>query len=216
MKDRSEKSFVKIVENIWYHYKWAIIIGGLALVMLIAGIAQLASKKAPDVFIYHVSSEGVTVKSVERLTDSLSEIASDYNRDGVVNVDFKEEIYIPDVISAGEGQLSVTDSFNLELFAGECVIYIMDESFYLGNRDYMVDLVDVLGYVPKAAYDDKALLLSQLPAYESTPGLMDLPEESFICVRKERVGLNEMDETIYANNLEFFRKFVEFASYSES
>lgn len=214
MKNYSDKSFVKMVENIWYHYKWAIIIGSLALVMLIAGLMQLASQKAPDVFIYHVSSEGVTVKSVERLTDSLSELASDYNRDGVVNVDFKEEIYVPDAISAGEGQLSVTDSFNLELFAGECVIYIMDESFYLGNRDYMVDLVDVLGYVPVGAYDDKALLLSQLPAYESTPGLMDLPAESFICIRKERIGLNEMDESVYANNLDFFRKFVEFASYS--
>ena len=49
MKEQN-KSLVKIVENIWYHYKWAIIIGFLAAVMLIAGVSQLASKKEPDVF----------------------------------------------------------------------------------------------------------------------------------------------------------------------
>ena len=127
MTDKNEKSLVKFFENIWYHYKWTIIIGAAALVMLIAGLAQLASKKQPDVFIYHVSKSGITANSIDKLTDSLSAFAVDYNGDGIVNVDYKEEIYVPGVISTAQGQLSVTDSFNLELFAGECVIYIMDE-----------------------------------------------------------------------------------------
>ncbi len=215
MTDKNEKSLVKFFENIWYHYKWTIIIGFAALVMLVAGLSQLASKKQPDVFIYHVSKSGITASSVDKLTESLSAFAVDYNGDGIVNVDYKEEIYVPGVMSTAQGQLSVTDSFNLELFAGECVIYIMDESFYLGNKDYMVDLVDILGYLPESAYDDKSLLLSELPAYKITPGLCDLPADSFICVRKNRVGLNEMDKEVYQNNLEYFRRFVSFLSYEK-
>ena len=216
MKEQNEKSLVKSVENIWYHYKWAILIGTFFILVFIVCFCQMKSNKKPDVFIYHVSSQGLTANSVEKLTDSLSAFSDDYNNDGYVTVDYKEEIYIPDVISTGQGTLSVTDSFNLELFAGECVIYIMDESFYEGNIDFMADLEDVLGYIPEYAYDEKSLLLSQLPAYKNVLGLCDLPDESFVCVRKERVGLNEMDKTVYLNNIEYFKKFVEFVSYSES
>ena len=215
MKEHSEKSLVKFFENIWYHYKWAILICSFFVIILIIGTVQSFSNKKPDVFIYHVADRGIIANSVEDLTESLSEFAFDYNGDGAVTVDFKEEIYIPDVISAGQGQLSVTDSFNLELFAGECVIYIMDESFYRGNTEFMVELEDILGYLPESAYDNKALLLSQLPAYSTIPGLRDLPAESFICVRKERVGLNEMDEDVYENNLDYFRRFVEFVMSAE-
>ena len=210
MREHNEKSLVKFVENIWYHYKWAILLCCFFAFVFIAGTIQSLSNKKPDVFIYHVAAQGITASSVEKMTDSLSEFAIDYNGDGTVTVDYKEEIYIPEVISAGQGQLSVTDSFNLELFAGECVIYIMDESFYRGNSDFMVNLSDVLGYKPGFAYDDKALLLADLPAYENVPGLCDLPAESFVCVRKDRVGLNEMDSDNYENNLDYFRRFVEF------
>ena len=215
MKENNKNSLVKFIENIWYHHKWTIIIGFAAAVMLIAGLSQLASKKQPDVFIYHVSKSGITAASVDKLTGSLSAFAVDYNEDGIVNVDYKEEIYVPGVISTAQGQLSVTDSFNLELFAGECVIYIMDESFYLGNKNFMVNLVDVLGYLPDSAYDDKSILLSDLPAYKTVSGLCDLPADSFICVRKNRIGLNEMDKDVYENNLEYFKRFVHFLSYEK-
>lgn len=213
MNENRENSLIKFAENIWYHYKWAIMIVSFFVVVLVVCITQQMSNKKPDVFIYHVSSAGLTATSVENLRDCLSGFAVDYNGDGVVNVDYKEEIYIADTISVAGGQLSVTDSFNLELFAGECVIYIMDESFYKGNSDYMVSIEDILGYLPDGAYDDKALLLSELPAYKTAPGLCDLPRESFICVRKKRIGLNEMDSKDYDNNLDYFRKFVEFLTY---
>ena len=214
MKEQSEKSLVKFFENIWYHYKWVILICCFFAFVFVVGTVQMVSNKNPDVFIYHVAAQGITKNSIDSLTDNLSTFAEDYNEDGHVTVDYKEEIYVPNAISSGQGQLSVTDSFNLELFAGECVIYIMDESFYRGNSDFMVDLVDILGYVPESAYDSKALLLSELPAYGNTPGLRDLPAESFICVRKERIGINEMDDEVYDNNLDYLRKLVGFLSYS--
>lgn len=210
MNSKKETSLVKFIENIWYHYKYVILISLAVLVMLFVGISQMVAKKAPDVFIYHVSSYGITAKSIDELTETLASFADDYNDDGAVTVDYKEEIYVPDVKATVNGELSVTDSFNLELFAGDCVIYIMDESFYKGNRDYMVKLEDILGYVPSGAYDDKALLLSELPAYETTPGLCGLPADSFICVRQRRVGFKEADKDVYDNNVDYFKRLVEF------
>lgn len=212
MDSRRETSLVKFIENVWYHYKYVILISLALLVMLFVGISQMASKKEPDVFIYHVSSFGITAKSVDELKSSLESFADDYNGDGSINVDYKEEIYVQNVTSAAAGEVSVTDSFNLELFAGDCVIYIMDESFYKGNREYMADLEDVLGYRPIGAYDEKALLLSSMPAYRTTPGLCDLPSDSFICIRQKRVGLNETDTDTYSNNVKYFKRFVEFLS----
>lgn len=84
-------------------------------------------------------------------------IAKDYNGDGTVNIDFKEEVYIPEMMNSKPNELSSSDKFNLELALGDCVIYIMDESFYRGNKQYMCDLEDVLGYLPDAAYDDRAI-----------------------------------------------------------
>ena len=79
--------------------------------------------------------------------------AKDYNGDGVVTVDFKEEVYIPEMVNSKPNELSSSDKFNLELALGDCVIYIMDESFYRGNKDYMCDLKEILGFLPEAYYD---------------------------------------------------------------
>ena len=109
------------------------------------------------------------------------------------------------------GELSVTESFNLELALGECIIYIMDKSFYEGNRQYMADLESTIGYMPECAYDEKAIILSDLPAYKKVPGLYDFPPESYICLRDKRVG---MEEDNYNNHVDYFKKLVEFEDFN--
>ena len=137
-------------------------------------------------------------------------IAKDYNGDGTVNIDFKEEVYIPEMINSSPNELSSSDKFNLELAIGDCVIYIMDESFYRGNKQYMCDLEDVLGYLPDMAYDDRALLLSALPAYKTVPGLRDFDPNSYLCLRQKRVG---MKDSVYDAHVDFFKRLVEFVEF---
>ncbi len=210
MNDTEPKTFAKKVENIWYHYKFVIIAVCAALIMFGFAFAQSVSKKEPDISVYHISQTGLTASSKDNFCESMKLIAKDYNGDGVVTVDFKEEVYIPEMVNSKPNELSSSDKFNLELALGDCVIYIMDESFYRGNKDYMCDLKEILGFLPEASYDDKALLLSKLPAYRTVPGLRDFEPDSYICLRKKRVGMND-DE--YAAHVDFFKNLAEFVEF---
>ena len=213
MQDKKTFNFVKFVDNIWYHYKYVILLLIAAIIILSVLIFQSVTQKQPDIFVYHISTEGLTASSKDNFRNSMALIAEDYNGDGFVTVDLKEEVYVPASAEAYvQGGLSVTESFNLELALGECIIYIMDESFYNGNKQYMADIEAAIGYLPDYAVENNAILLSDLPAYRKMPGLMDLPAESYVCIRERRTG---MDEDAYNAHIDYFKKLVEFVDYKQ-
>ena len=210
MNDTKPQTLAKKIENLWYYEKYVILAILAALIMVGFALAQSLSKKTPDIAVYHISQIGLTASSQDNFRESMKLIAKDYNGDGTVNIDFKEEVYIPEMINSSPNELSSSDKFNLELAMGDCVIYIMDESFYRGNKQYMCDLEDVLGYLPDMAYDDRALLLSALPAYKTVPGLRDFDPNSYLCLRQKRVG---MKDSVYDAHVDFFKRLVEFVEF---
>lgn len=210
MNDTKPQTLAKKIENLWYHEKYVILAILAALIMVGFALAQSLSKKTPDIAVYHISQIGLTASLQDNFRESMKLIAKDYNGDGTVNIDFKEEVYIPEMINSSPNELSSSDKFNLELAMGDCVIYIMDESFYRGNKQYMCDLEDVLGYLPDMAYDDRALLLSALPAYKTVPGLRDFDPNSYLCLRQKRVG---MKDSVYDAHVDFFKRLVEFVEF---
>ena len=135
-------------------------------------------------------------------------VSEDYNEDGVITVDLKEEVYIPSLQTVqAYGEMSVTESFNLELALGECMIYIMDKSFYMGNKQYMKNLDEVIGYIPEFAFDEKAILLSDFPGYKNLPGFHDFAPESYLCLREKRTGMNE---DAYNAHIDCLKNLVEY------
>lgn len=213
MNDTKPRGFKKNVENIWYHYKYVILIALAALIMVSVALAQSISKKDPDISVYHISTVGLTASSQDNFRESMKLIADDYNGDGQVVIDFKEEVYVPEKVNTNPNELSASDRFNLELALGDCVVYIMDGTFYRGNKDYMCTLESVLGSAPDYAYDDCAIRLCDLPGYKYLPGLQDFEENSYLCLRKKRSG---MDDDVYAAHVNFFKKLVQtLPSYSD-
>ena len=208
MNTSNPKSFIKFVDNLWYHYKYVIIIVLASIIVLSIALFNTFSQKEPDIFIYHISTQGLTAVSKENFTKTMSLAAKDYNGDGVVTVDLKEEVYTPSLHTVqAYGQLTVTESFNLELALGECMIYIMDRNFYEGNKQYMKRLDEAIGYMPEFAYEDKAILLSDLPGYRNLPGLHDFANESYLCLREKRTG---MDENAYNAHMDFLKNLIEY------
>ncbi len=210
MNDTKPRGFRKNMENIWYHYKYVILVALAALLMFSVAFAQSFSKKEPDISVYHISTVGLTASSQDNFRESMKLIADDYNGDGRVVIDFKEEVYVPEKVNANPNELSASDRFNLELALGDCVIYIMDGTFYRGNKDYMCTLESVLGYLPDCAYDECAIRLCDLSGYANIPGLRDFDEDSYLCLRKKRSG---MDEAVYAAHADYFKKLVEFTDF---
>ena len=201
------KGFAKNVENIWYHYKYVILIALAALIMIGVATFQMVTRKDPDVFIYHASTRGLSLASQDSFLGAMRSVASDYNGDGEVVVDFKEDIYIPNEVKTSENAMTATESFNHELAYGECLIYIMDRSFFNGNKQFMADLSDVLDEVPEYAIDGRGILLKDLPGYNKLAGLGDFEDESYLCLRAKKRGMNE---DYYAQHEDFFKKLVEY------
>lgn len=209
MNNSKPKSFIKYIDNIWYHYKYVIVIVFVAIIVFSIALFQTLSQKEPDIFVYHISTQGLTASSKESFSKTMALAAKDYNEDGIVTVDLKEEVYTPSLQTVqAYGQLSVTESFNLELALGECMIYIMDKSFYEGNKQYMKRLDEAIGYIPEFAYEDKAILLSDLPGYKDLPGLHDFAPESYLCLREKRTGMNE---DAYNAHMDFLKNLVEYS-----
>ena len=72
-------------ENIWYHYKWVIIIGGVVILFLIVSLGQLFSNSEPDVNILHVGPMYISVDAAEEIEKTVATLSDDYNGDGEIN-----------------------------------------------------------------------------------------------------------------------------------
>ena len=207
-------SFLKWIDNFWYHYKAAVIVGAFVTVALAIGFAQFFSKKSPDVFIYYVGHGKLSdVASDEFKMQMKDYFADDYNDDGHVVVDYKEDAFV--MVSTDEGnryvydpsaQMTETQRFNLELGLGDCVVYIMEPAFFNANTDYIADFMDVLGYEPKNTISGKGIKVSDLKAYRNT-ALNRYPADYVLCISRKKSGFSD---EYYNGNLEFFKNLVEY------
>lgn len=211
---REKMTFLKWIDNFWYHNKAAVIIGFFALIILVVGSVQFFSKKNPDVFIYFVGHGKLSdVASDDFREDMEIYFASDYNGDGKVVVDYKEDAFV--MVEAQDGnryvydpnaQMSETQRFNLELGMGECVVYIMEPAFFNANLDYIADLEDVLGEIPKNGISGKGIKVGDLKAYRNT-ALNRYPSDYVICMARKKQSFSD---EYYKGNAEFFKNLVQY------
>jgi hypothetical protein len=176
--------------------------------MISVATCQAVSKKTPDVFVYHISTKGLSVAAKEHFIQNVELVAGDYNNDGAVKADFKEDVYIPDQISTVQTGLSATDSFNFELALGDCIIYIMDKNFFESNKEYMADLSEITGVNIDNVVDGKGIKISDLPSYKKLSGLAYFKDE-YISIKKKKDGMNEKE---YNNHVLFFEALLNYGS----
>lgn len=74
------------LQNIWYHYKWAILGGLFGIVVLTVLIVQMITKEKPDYQICMATTTLVPEAVVEKLEEALSACGDDLNGDGEVVV----------------------------------------------------------------------------------------------------------------------------------
>ena len=214
MKFKGEQvSFLGWIDNVWYHYKWPIIIGAFALVILFVGTFQFATREQHDVFIYVAGETGLAAADADAFMHEMEVFSSDSSGDGKKIVDMKFDKFV--MVEKANGkkelynpneQLSATERFNLELASGECVVYILQKEFFNGNVDYFASFEETLGYVPENAIKGKGIKLSDLKAYKATMTLGYFPEDYVICLADKE---NRIDEDYYDGNVQFLKNLIE-------
>ena len=220
-EDKRPLSFTARLSNLWYYYKWFILLGLVAVILLGTAMCQMIAKKSPDAMIMYAGPAAIPAESYQTFDRTLAEIMrEDYNGDGYKVVDFMENTFLmyepegqnQNVVYNVTGQSETQKRFQIEIAMGSSVIYILDETLYQTIKDVLLPLKDALGYQPQGAIDDYGIRLNSLAAYQKT-AVCYLPGDSILCVRAKRdsnIIKSNDDEAYYRANLSYFRDLVEY------
>lgn len=213
------------LENIWYHYKWSIIFGGLLVVFIVISLTQLLSTKDPDVTIMHVGPMYISSDAAATIETTVAKLSDDYNDDGEVKV----EILDITINKFGSSDSSVDpvnydhnnkglQRFQTEIRAGDTVIYALDKEFFdiCVEEDLLTPLDEVIddAYMPEKTVDGYGIYLSDLNASE-LEGLDKIPETAILCLRRSP----DKDEIKYGRTMEEWKgnrdTFVNIVKYGQ-
>ncbi len=208
--------------NLWYQHKWAIILGGVALIMLVVLIFMLANDKKEDVNIIYVGPEPV-IHKVGEMTEKIGLICDDYNGDGEVVLNFPTIIYQneaqreklkdthPEKLITTQANADALGQFQAQLMSGALTIYLLDPELYENSaKSLCVPLSEILGDTSGLkeglVYDDRAISFSKTTFAIRYEEFDVLPADTVMCI----VKTVNTDKELYANSCDLFKSIVEF------
>ena len=195
------------IENIWYHYKWAIILGGLIIAFVAIALVQFLSNKEPDVRIMHVGPMYISPAANDKIEATLAPMSGDYNDDGEVNINIlditinKFSVEGSDVVYNYDKNNEGYTRFQTEIRAGDSIIYLLDEPYFnvcveeglLTPFDEIIDDA----YMPENVISGCGVKISDLDAHK-LDGLSSIPDTAILCIRRSP----EKDEISYGRTMD--------------
>ena len=187
--------FGRVLENLWYHYKFQIVAGVVLLTVLIVCLVQCVGRGTnPDYILCYAgrkdlhptASNTAQADMASSLTGFLTE--QSLTGEGV-------EIY-PYLITDGSTDMAVqsynkTNLENLrnELALANTYLFFLDESLFLtqtktGEERYLVSVDAYLtaGKTPEVTPDGYGVYLRSL-SLSTLPGFCELPDDTVVCLR---------------------------------
>lgn len=205
-KIQGVKSFFS---NIWYHYKWHILIGLMMLVAVVVATAQCVAKDEPDVTILFIGNADIGEDRNAIMAD-FGHVVRDVDGDGQKALSFA---YF------GLTDSATSSRFQTEVVAGDHHIYIVNDDYYkkLVGNGVLASLESVLGYVPEGAMEDGYGIRIKYLHIGETDGFDMIERNSIICLRtNSSLGANYKNGTpLYKNNVDFFRTLLEYKREAE-
>lgn len=200
-----ENKFAKWLENYWYHYKWhTIIVLFFAVVIGVCGY-QYFTREVPDVYIMYAGPEYISAGDVVRIKSAFKENMEDYNEDGEKGITLVTLTCVSDekraaleAAAAESGESFYIDmeansqniqQFDMEIFAGEAVVCLLDPSLYerVHSEGGFMTLTDILSEEELAnveLYDESGIYLGSTKFGKYYTAMSDLPDDTILCIRK--------------------------------
>ncbi|MBO4277184.1 MAG: hypothetical protein J5925_02155 [Clostridia bacterium] len=193
-KKEERRTFGEWFGDLWYRYKWLLIICALLAVFLIISLAQIIGAKDADIKILYVGPEYLNEKARERLFESIASLAPDYDGDGEVNTDLLDIMIRryydesdPENYIRYDKDLESNKRFQTEIRAGDAVIYILDSVYYKKSVEegILAKLTEVLPpeAMPAEVYGEYGVELGKIDA-RLLPGFDVLPGDLVLCIRR--------------------------------
>jgi len=189
-------------ENFWYHHKWkTIIISFVAVVAIICGV-QMSRQDNPDIYVMYAGPAFVTTNEARSVQDAMKQIMEDYNGDGkkvLLLADFN--YYTPEQIEEERqkaladgveltvdnyGNSQAYEQFEMEVIAGESVIYILDPALYenVKRAGGLLPLSEFGDAASAAAIDEYGIRLSETKFAQYFSAMDVFPEDAVLCIRR--------------------------------
>ncbi len=226
-KIHSEEDEIKkgnLWDNIWYRYKYAIIIGAILLVIAIVLIVQVASKKDDDIKIVYAGPTFIAdTETRNSLTTIFSTVAKDYNGDGELIINITSNVILnsvqineedeegrkPNATQVGQNQ-QLLNTFKQQMQSGDFTIYLVDRQLYEESlKGVFVNLEQVTGMDidDSIMYDEYSLYLKDTDFGSYYKGLNKLPDDTLVLVLQKTVFADSDD---YNNSIEFLKELLAF------
>lgn len=208
--------------NIWYRYKWAIIIGGILLFIAIVLIVQIAMKKDDDIKIVYAGPTYIAdAETMNSFNNVFSTIASDYNGDGEIIINITSNVILnsqqltkedengkkPNAAQIGNNE-SLLNTFKQQMQSGDFTIYLIDKGLYEESlKGVFVNIDEALGIdVPEdIKYDEYSIYLKKTEFGSYYDALDKLPDDTLALVIQKTVFA---DDEEYNNSIDFLKKLI--------
>ena len=161
--------FFKWLDNLWYHYKWHILIGLFVLVTVAVCVAQCAGREKYDALFVYAGDHIFSGEERDALSNSLgSALAQDYDKDGKKTV----QLVTFTIFSEGAQPIGSADAerdLSNYLNTGECSVWLVSPYVYESSRlaERAVPLSETFGEdIPEGNVDGIAVVLQKTAFYK--------------------------------------------------
>ena len=212
-------------ENVWYRHKWAIILGGAALAMILILCLSMCRTEKKDINIIYIGPEYDVsyVENLDAMKEKFQLICPDYDENG------ESEVGVPNMICRSPEQLDkyaqenpnfdmgpmrtenskTLETFSAQLMSGQLTIYLMDPYFYDNYaKQACVPISEILGYEADSEllYNEKAIYFSKTEFAKHFSEFDVLPDDTLMCV----VKTVNTDTKLFENSCDYVKRVVEF------
>ncbi len=232
---KNQSAFLKWLDNLWYHYKWPIIVGAFILFTLVVCLVQCSSREKYDLNITFAGAKILNNTEQDGLRASLeSVIPSDFDGDGkrtaqlvtygIFTEDDLKQLYTA-VNSEGDAvvdhfaynnarkqSIDEGNAFATFVKTGECAVWFVSPYVYETYHMSQIStpLQEVFGMVPDSAADEYAVRLSETDFYQYYSAARVLPENTLVLLTRNYVYGKTSDEDSYVFYTEMFRAIINF------
>ena len=216
-------------ENLWYQYKWGIIIGAVLLITAVVFIVSEVTQPEYDMYVAYAGplyADGETKYAIDY---AFGEMLDDYNSDGEKLFNFAGITYQNEeqrkqtaeemkenygIIQSTDANYKALDTIRSQMMSGVVAIYLMDLELYRENAAMMMDLSSIVeGIDPSIMAGESGVYFKKTDFYkymsqtEKGAGLKNLPNDTVLCILPR---LTTMDKELHANSLTLVEEILKF------
>lgn len=221
-------------ENFWYHHKWKTLIISFSVIVLLICTLQMCTQNAYDIYIMYAGPGYMTPNETRSAQDTFKQLIPDHDGDGsrsvmlsIINYMNQEQIEEKRAQAEEEGvdlyidlngNAAALERFEMEVIAGESVIYLLDPALYESVKAAggLLPLNEVLDTVPAGAVDDYGIRFAETAFYDTISSLQYLPEDTILCIRKISTMSvfkgQEKSAEMHERHVALFQKIVSFGT----